>query len=355
VSARRWSYAVIGGVLTTGTGVAVNLATEFKSDVGAWVAVGLLTCAGILAGVATERLNRPKPQPETAEDADGSTGVSAYRSTVVTVAGDKNRVRVRGGIGAGLLLSVSAITIVAVVAGMVAGRVTQTDGGAPAPVAVPTKSTPAQPFHVTLLDEPTDIASHNWFGGSAGYLFPSGTVRSLPAPLPSASDCSSWSTWALGQGGQRVSTTTVGFSVSALDDPVRVHEARLHVEPVNRQAIGDEITCAQGGPIPVSVLWVDLDKRQTSFEYPNEDSDPAMPRPLALQIEPGKAEQVDVRATSLDCYCSWYLELLIEVNGTEHRYRIDDDGKPYVTAPLRGTYVGYRFDGESLTWVPGLG
>lgn len=341
MSARQWSYAVVGGVLTTGTGVAINLATEFKSDVGAWVAVGLLTGAGILAGATTERFNRPANPPDGAG---------------ITVTGNKNRVHVRTGVGAGLLLLVSVIMIIAVIAGMVAGRITQNESSSPVPAPTSaSESAGEQPFHVTLLDEPTDVASHDWFGGSAGYLFPSGTARSLPAPMPDPRSCSSWSTWALGQGGERVYTTTLGFTVSALDDPVHVLDARLHVEAVNRQATGDELTCVQGGPIPVSVLWVDLDRRLTRFEYPGENVDPNLPRPLALQIKPGEAEQVEVRATSLECYCSWYVDLLIEVNGKEHRHRIDDDGKPYVTAPLRGDYVTYRFDQESQSWVPGIG
>lgn len=338
MSGRRWTLPVFTGLATTCLGVSINLATELKSNVWAWVAVVVLTAAGILVGAGSDRMiNR--------RQADGTI---VNRGTMVTVAGEKNRVKVSV-VGPGSVIVIGLTVIVAVVAGLLAGRAGTANGGRAVP---PTAETETKPFDVTVLDDPTDALAPGWYGNSSGYLFPSGTVSSLPAPEP-PDDCVDWSTWAMGKGGVRVNQTTLAFTVAALgEDAVRVHSVKLHVERKEGRASGDEIICFQGGPIPVSSLRIDLDQERATYEYPQDGPMAGRSRPFGLQIAPGQAEQVEVKAISTECYCSWYLELMIEAKGVEYHYNVDDDGRPFVTAPLHGDYALYRFDIESYRWEP---
>lgn len=248
------------------------------------------------------------------------------------------------------MVALSFVVIAAVVAGMLTARATATDVDTQPP-SPSTSAKNTEAFHVTVLDEPTAAEP---YGTAAGYLFPAGTVSSLPVP-DDPTRCTQWSSWALAQGGTRVYTTELAFTVAALaDDAVRVHSAQLVVDPEAGPIAGDRIGCTEGGPIPVSYLSLDLDNERYTYEYPGGSLQGAS-RPFGLQIAPGQSEQVHVSAISLDCYCTWYLDLLIEANGVEHHKRVDDDGQPFVTAPLRGDYTDYRFNVEKNRWEPGIG
>ena len=73
--------------------------------------------------------------------------------------------------------------------------------------------------------------------------------------------------------------------------------------------------------------------------------------PLEL-VAPDKAERVAVKAHSMECFCRWYLELRLEVDGTEYPYRVDNKGQPFVTAPQFGSYTDYQYDTASRRWRP---
>lgn len=336
MSARRWVLPVLVGSVTTGLGVAINLATELKANPWAWGAVAVLTAAGVLVGAGSERLTRVR-------QADGAAPI-INRGTIVHVDGAKNRVKVNI-VGPGALVAVSLVVIVAVTAGLLMGKATATTD------ALPAAEADTRPFDVTVFDEPVDDIS---YGSAAGYLFPAGTVPAMPAPdLPRS--CAMWSAWALDQGGVRVAQTSVTFTVAAVgDDAVRVLSARLHADQIDKVAAGDQITCAEGGPIPVSYLEIDLDRANMTYMYPDAGSLSGASRPFALQIRPGEAEHVAVDAVTMECYCSWYLELLVEANGVTYPYRVDDDGTPFITAPMRGNYTKYQFDADTSRWVPGF-
>jgi hypothetical protein len=345
MTARRWLVPLSSGLVTTGIGVFVNLATEFKSNAWAWAAVGLLTLMGVLLGIGSEQLVAARRS--TAEEPRTSI---VNRGTLVTIGGEKNRVKVNA-LGAGSMVALSFVVIVAVVAGMLTGRATAADVETPPP-PTGTSAENTKLFHVTVLDEPTTTAIH---GTAPGYYFPPGTVPALPAP-EDPTLCARWSAWALAHGAIRVGGVEMAFTVAALgDDAVRVHSAQLVVDRKEEPVSGDQITCRQGGPIPVSYLAIDLDQEQYLYKYPDAGSLQGASRPFGLQIPPGQSEQVLVNATSLDCYCSWYLDLLIEVNGSTHHHRVDDDGKPFVTAPLRGDYTHYRYNIQENRWEEGVG
>ena len=51
---RRWLFPLLAAVLTSGVGIAINVATDLGTSVLAWAAVGVLTLAtGVITMVAT--------------------------------------------------------------------------------------------------------------------------------------------------------------------------------------------------------------------------------------------------------------------------------------------------------------
>jgi len=346
VSARRWLLPVLGGVLSTALGVAINIATNVGSSAWSWVAVAVLTGAGIAVGLASDRLTRARAVAPDDNAAD--------RGSVVAVYGNKNRVKVNI-LGPGAIVAVGLVVIVAVAAGLLMGRSNPNGSERAAPVArASAAGDEPKPFTVTVLDKPTDDLDGFERGSAGAYLFPSGTASTLEAPSPpDESQCGDWSSWALRKGGVRLYGTDISFIVAASgSDSVRVNTARLHVEPLPKKAIGDVIECPRGGPIPFSRLSLDLDHQRASYLYPSKGPQAGQSRPFALEIAAGHAEEVLVEARAKTCFCSWYLELLIEVKGTQYTYRVDSDGKPFITAPREGDYAHFIYDAAKLRWVP---
>ncbi|PRY42549.1 hypothetical protein [Umezawaea tangerina] len=60
----RWAWPAAGGVVTVVTGVVVNLATDWKWNPWAWVAVVLLTALGVLIAVRTAPTAAPTAAAE---------------------------------------------------------------------------------------------------------------------------------------------------------------------------------------------------------------------------------------------------------------------------------------------------
>ncbi|MFD1151533.1 hypothetical protein [Saccharothrix hoggarensis] len=60
----RWVWPAAAGVVTSATGVAINLATDGGTNPWAWVAVVLLTALGVVIAL---RVPRAAPKPPAAE------------------------------------------------------------------------------------------------------------------------------------------------------------------------------------------------------------------------------------------------------------------------------------------------
>ncbi|MEJ2855797.1 MULTISPECIES: hypothetical protein [unclassified Saccharothrix] len=54
----RWVWPTAAGVVTSATGVVINLATDLVDNALAWVAVGALTALGVGIGVAAQRADQ---------------------------------------------------------------------------------------------------------------------------------------------------------------------------------------------------------------------------------------------------------------------------------------------------------
>lgn len=83
----RWHVSLIAAVVTTAVAVAINIATELKTEAWAWIAVGVLTIA--LAGV-TVLMHRLDTRTTTDQPPAGvnQTAVAFGDATIQQAGGD---------------------------------------------------------------------------------------------------------------------------------------------------------------------------------------------------------------------------------------------------------------------------
>ncbi|WP_433263849.1 hypothetical protein ACQPZF_33400 [Actinosynnema sp. CS-041913] len=60
----RWVWPTAAGVVTSATGVVINLATDHADNPWTWGGVVLLTTVGVFVGLAAQRSERKRHQPE---------------------------------------------------------------------------------------------------------------------------------------------------------------------------------------------------------------------------------------------------------------------------------------------------
>ncbi|MEV1057816.1 hypothetical protein AB0I92_11235 [Micromonospora chalcea] len=178
------------------------------------------------------------------------------------------------------------------------------------------------------------------FGTVNGFLFPKGRLTSIPKPTEY---CYAWHDWAHRNGGVDIERTSIAMNVAPLTDAsVQVLGAQLLVESIENPG-GDEASCDQGDPTTASHLKLDLDERTATYTR-----DGSEPTPLSLTITRDSPERIYVHAWSAECYCKWRLELQLLIGRKRHSYMVDNNGRPFVTAP-RKSYSSYLFDGKD--WI----
>ncbi len=84
----RWVWPAAAGVVTSATGVAINLATDGRSNPWAWVAVVLLTALGVAVALRMAPAEAPpaepaaEPRPEATPQAPTATVHNSVSGTV---------------------------------------------------------------------------------------------------------------------------------------------------------------------------------------------------------------------------------------------------------------------------------
>ena len=65
----KWVWPAAAGVVTSATGVAINLATNGGANPWAWVTVALLTALGVVVALRVQPAAAPRSEPTAAEPA----------------------------------------------------------------------------------------------------------------------------------------------------------------------------------------------------------------------------------------------------------------------------------------------
>lgn len=202
----------------------------------------------------------------------------------------------------------------------------------------------ARLFSIITYTDPDDMkppGSKAVVPTSGEFLFPRGKLTSLTPP--DGNVCSLYG-WAHRHGAIDLGNSGAAAQITALTSAtVQIVGLRMHVQPMARsKAKGDVMSCEQGNPPTVSVLSIDLDEQTATFDYA-VNGQVQTDAPFLVNIEHNKPERIYVFATSHSCYCKWTLDLHIQVGAKEYWQRMDNNGEPFVTAPIDGTYRYYTW------------
>jgi hypothetical protein len=233
-----------------------------------------------------------------------------------------------------------------------AGSADQIPSSSAPPAVQPSPSNQTKnPFDLKVFTKPEDVNPNgdpNYINDIRGYLFPAGALAKIPVP-DSLPGCFDYHTWAHENGGVDVGQTVVAVNLTALTSAtVQVVGARLAITPkTNPPTKGDVAACDQGDETTKSYLEIDLDKGSQAFHYRDSEAEGGHRIvPFAINVKAGAPERIYVKAVSGGCYCSWYLDLHLLVEGTEYWERVDDRGEPFATVDDRETYRRLLWDGQ---------
>jgi hypothetical protein len=84
----RWVWPAAAGVVTSATGVAINLATDGGANPWAWVTVLLLTALGVVVALRVQASSSPKPPAPEPPKSDVRNTVTGSVTGPVVQAGD---------------------------------------------------------------------------------------------------------------------------------------------------------------------------------------------------------------------------------------------------------------------------
>ncbi|MEV4350778.1 hypothetical protein AB0J83_40495 [Actinoplanes sp. NPDC049596] len=344
---RRRTALLAGSALSAGLVAVTLLILKPPEDPWVWVERGswvAALAALALTAVSGNADRRPAEQPQAA-----AAGPVAQQS-IFQAGRDVHQIgSVHLGTPAndhGFLLPFSLVTTIGMVACVAIVAVVHLR---------PAKSSTARRPYVITVQAGAEVDTTNG-GAPAAVVFPQGLPRAVE-PQP-AGQCEDWYSWGKTAGGVDYFHTFAAFTVSAVSSAVRVHSARVKREPLKRRAAGEYPSCPIGQPPVTSYLSVDLDAGKVSYFYPAPAGAPIdgmtagglLARPFALEVTAGKSDRVLVEGFTDQCFCSWWLELDVEVDGVRYTERVDDHGRPFVTAPKSGKYVGLSWSAERSRW-----
>src|SRR5438874_5341594 len=105
---RRWLVALVVAMVTSGSAIAINVATDLKHSVGAWVVVAALTLAGAAVTVWVQHLDARSGRQQELAVAEQGPSSGGTRNTIggdaqgsVVQAGETRAVTMNLGAGSG--------------------------------------------------------------------------------------------------------------------------------------------------------------------------------------------------------------------------------------------------------------
>jgi hypothetical protein len=350
----RW-LPVVGGLVTTGLGVVVNLATDLKSNVWAWVGVGILTVAGILVGLGSERLIRARR----ADDSIVNSG------TIVSVAGRRNRVKVST-TGPGVVIAIGVVSIVAVLSGLLVGQAGSAGPRTAAiePTVGPTSSAIEPGNALDVRIDHLRAHSEGWFA-----VFP--RDKATQAREFAKTDRLPEDEKGMDEFFQRELEAGAYIGV-ANGSPMRIvlglrnnHDKRIVIRDLtveNKQdgpiADGTAILVeAGGGNEPVALLHLDSAYPVARIRDSEGKEIGAYFANQTITIEPGQAAVLPIDMDAEKASHAFTLAVSFDSGGIRHTHRIDNDGQPFRVTPeicaLQHTATGLSYqEAHVMNYLP---
>ncbi|MFE1312146.1 helix-turn-helix domain-containing protein [Streptomyces sp. NPDC058755] len=194
--------------------------------------------------------------------------------------------------------------------------------------AVRTAASP--PFHVNVLTNNWDQRCDQWF------LLQSPPGRVPPPPAGQATDGWAGALGAIPAGHLRLQVTVQGTN----SRPVVLHALYVHVSGARKAPVGNAYMMGGecGGDLAPASFAVDLDAQDPSAKpVPGHEGNTATRAtnfPYKVSVDDPEVLNIDAATDGKDV--SWYLELRWSSGDQQGTTRIDDRGKPFRTAGMRG-------------------
>ncbi|MGW3202623.1 helix-turn-helix domain-containing protein [Streptomyces sp. NPDC001135] len=298
----------------------------------------LLIAAGVVAVAAVA-------VPALVTAADDSRRPSAHSAAGATADGSAAPVP-RGGTGG------TTATATPTGSGSPAGTPSQAAGRADSAGSSPSPSHPvtapaAAPFHVNVLTNNWDNSCDQWF------LLNSDPRKVSPPPASQATDGWAAAMGAVPAGHLRLQVTVQGDS----SRPVVLHGLHVRVTGTRKAPAWNAFTMGGqcGGDLAPASFAVDLDAQAPSAKavpgHEGYNKTRATDFPYKVSADDPEVLNIDAATAAQDV--DWYLELVWSSGDRQGTTRIDDHGRPFRTAGMRGAKQ-YWYNGAvgAGAWQP---
>jgi len=210
--------------------------------------------------------------------------------------------------------------------------------------------------------DPVLISVRHWPGqsGGCGFWIVDKPPQDL-TPMDNVGDMSALETWVHANDAADTDYTELEVTVQGLTPrPVVLTDLQFVVMhrnfgPIQGALIGNQC----GGPETGRYIEVDLSKQPVRLVASKPDQMPSRNEP-AWELKPVKfpytvsatdTEVFKILADSNQCDCEWYAELFWSTGGKNGESIINDDGRPFRTAPYQRVRQTYSYDPKSRRWV----
>ncbi|MFE9749956.1 hypothetical protein ACFYOT_34025 [Saccharothrix saharensis] len=331
VERRQRVQAFVASGVTAGLGIAINLATDWKTSLLAWSAVLVLTVgSGFVTLLATESARGPGADARGASvSAHGTGNVAAHTLSHVV---HHNPPAV------GLVLVVAAVVVVAGAGGLLAHRLVGPVTGGAVPEGPQPSPPPSSPLPFThAVRKLTPTCGWPWITPKA--------PEQIRLPVPDEITTSGgWSEWdEVNEGGAAASPGQVVITVQGRTD-AEVVLLNLEVRVVARREPirGTALSRQCGDPGAVRWLSVDLDRDPVvptadRFDepYPFTPDWERKPIKFPYTVSLADAETFVIKASTEGCDCDWVVGLHWASQGQTGVLPITDNGRPFRTSSDR--------------------
>lgn len=336
----RWIAALLTGSLSAAAGIIINVATDLKTNVWAWLGVAVLVVAGAAVGLGIDKRQRqPKPvadrqvQHDPLDEGRVSQVSSGDHGFLVHVGGDSERITIKAG---AFSITAGIVVIAATLAGLVVGARLSTNGA------------PRQSTRGAVAAGSGEAAAPAWVtslqpaGCSSGWVVPDTGRSSMPVtdgPPPGAT---------LGSGGN-VIVTFQGVS----DEAAVLHSISVEVLRRGPALRGIYLPGQCGSDVKPRFYATDLSKPSpTVVPVAGEDSGEIIPpKKFSYQVGRNDVEKIVVTPTMAQGYVEWVIHVKWSSGSRQGDLRIDDHGRPFrTTATHSATPWCTKYAQQGLTW-----
>ncbi|MCW7942269.1 hypothetical protein AAW14_09440 [Streptomyces hygroscopicus] len=212
------------------------------------------------------------------------------------------------------------------------------------PVTAPAAGSP--PFHVNVLTNNWDSPCDQWF-----------LLNRAPGAVPPPPASQATDGWAAALGAVPAGHLRLQVTVQGDDSrPVVLHALYVRVTGTRKAPAGNAYTMGSGcgGDLAPSSFAVDLDAQAPGAKAVpgHEGNITTRATDFPYKVSADDPEVLNIDAATVAQDVDWYLELSWSSGDRQGTTRIDDHGRPFRTAGMRGARAYWYDAAHANAWVP---